>query len=364
MRDTWGRGFCGLLLVLPAVMVLSCSPRMTHERGTSLNPIEILDRSPRIYHVDFEAIADSMETARAVAYLAGGLVGGPGMAAVDTASAEPGSAAGLVQVEYMKARRRYDAGAIGFAVKHLKRALEIDPEFRPAHLLSAEVFLDEHRVNEAASIFGRLLNRDITDSDALVGLARCLMLTGRLDEAKHALIDAVIFDRVNLGAWQNLHVLGEVKNFTVAMHDAPELGLARKAGGRHYDLVVDTSVEDCPVEAAAWIVFASERAVWRYEGKYKQYLGAARYARTYEEDIDCYMALAAAWKTLSPRDSTSCETDYLDHLDRVADDGYLVLHVLFDYVCLQDPFAARGFSAETIEGLREYVNKYVLVPRG
>jgi tetratricopeptide (TPR) repeat protein len=364
VRNAWDRRVGGLLLVLPAVLALGCSPRLAGGGSASLNPVEILDKSPRIYHIGFETIADSLETARAAAYLAGGLMGDLERAAVDAGSAEHQPAASLAYIEYLKAKRRYEAGASGFAVKHLKKALEIDPEFRPAHLLSAEMLLDEHRVNEAASLFGRILSRDITDSDALVGLARCLMLMGRLDEAKQALVDAVIFDRVNLGAWQNLHVIGEVKDFTVAVHDAPELGMVRKAAGRHYDIVVDTSVEECPVQAAAWIVFASQRAVWRYEGKYKRYVGAKRYARTFEEDIDCYMSLAAAWKVLSQKDSISCDTRYFDHLDQVADDGYLVLHVLFDYVCLEDPFAARGFSADTVDGLRKYINRYVLVPRG
>jgi tetratricopeptide (TPR) repeat protein len=353
-----------MVLVLPLLLALACSPRLAGRPEGSANPVEILDKSPRIYHIGFETIADSVETLHAAAYLAGGLVGDLEMAALDAGTSGNQSDAARVRTEYSKARRRYDAGASGVAVMHLRKAMEIDPEFRPAQLLSAEMFLDDHKVKEAATIYGRILNRDVTDSDALVGLARCLMLMGRLEEARRALIDAVIFDRVNLGAWQNLHVLGEVRDFTVAKHDAPVLGLTRKSAGRHYDIVVDTSLEDCPVQAAAWIVFASQRAVWRYEGKYKQFLGVGRYAQTYEEDIDCYMALAAAWKVLSQRDSVSCDTRYFDHLDQVADDGYLVPHVLFDHVCLEDPFAARGFSLDTISGLREYISRYVLVPKG
>ncbi|MFH1312065.1 MAG: tetratricopeptide repeat protein [Candidatus Eisenbacteria bacterium] len=363
-RCVWNGTSIRMLLLLPLLLTFACSPRLAGGPGANVNPVEILEKSPRIYHIGFETIADSMETLHASAYLAGGLVGDLKAAAVEAGSLEHQSDAARVQTEYFKARRRYDAGASGIAVKHLRLALGIDPEFRPAQLLSAEMFLDDHKVKEAVGIYGRILNRDFTDSDALVGLARCLMLMGRLEEARRALIDAVIFDRVNLGAWQNLHVLGEVRDFTVATHDAPELGMTRKSAGRHYDIVVDASLEDCPVQAAAWIVFASQRAVWRYEGKHKRYLGVPRYVHTYEEDIDCYMALATAWKVLSQRDSISCDTRYFDYLDQVAEDGYLVPHVLFDHVCLEDPFAARGFSLETIDGLREYISRYVLVPKG
>lgn len=118
------------------------------------------------------------------------------------------------------------------------------------------------------------------------------------------------------------------------------------------------------MQATAWMVFASQRAVWRYEGKYKQYMGVGKYQQTYEEDVDCFMALAAAWKVLSQQDTTVCDSNYFDHLDQVADEGYLVPHVLFDYVCIRDPLAARDFSTEVIDELRKYINQYVLVPRG
>jgi hypothetical protein len=128
--------------------------------------------------------------------------------------------------------------------------------------------------------------------------------------------------------------------------------------------VVDSSLEACPSRATAWIVFASERAVWRYEGKFKRTLGLTRYRRTYQEDIDCFMALAAAWKILSQGDSTRCEDDYLDFMDRVAGDGYLVPHVLFDYVCLEEPRAARNFRADVIDEMRAYIANYILVTGG
>jgi hypothetical protein len=142
------------------------------------------------------------------------------------------------------------------------------------------------------------------------------------------------------------------------------LGYVREDRGRHYDLVIDDSLEDCPSQATAWIVFASQRAVWRYEGKFKQTLGITRYRPTYEEDIDCFMALAAAWRILSENDSVACSGGELDHMSKVAEDGYLVPHVLFDYVCLEQPLAARNFREAVIEQMRAYINDYVLVAGG
>jgi tetratricopeptide (TPR) repeat protein len=354
---------CGFLLAIVCAG-LACAPRLALDDRATANPIEILERSPRIYHIKFEPMVDSLETELMSTYMLGipDIEPGPAPANADPDRAE--SDRDRARVEYLRAKRRFEGGAPGAAYRHISRTLELDPGYEPAYLLLGELLLVQYRVKEAKELFANIVTRDVTNSDALVGLARCFMLTGSIENARKALIDAIIFNRVNLDAWDNLSMLASVQDLRISNHDAPELGAVRKMRGRHYDLVVDDSLERCPSQATAWIVYASQRAVWRYEGKYKRLLGARRYQRTYEEDVDCYMALAAAWNLLSQQDTTSCDSQYLDHLSGVAEDGYLVPHVLFDYVCMQDPLAARGFTAEVIEEMRDYVNRFVIVPEG
>jgi tetratricopeptide (TPR) repeat protein len=319
--------------------VTSCSPRLADLGGTVLNPVEVLDRSPRVYHIRFEGFADSLETRRAASYLEGNLGPAFDVSPVDTADLETVTDEARALNEYRKALRRFHGGAGPASLKHTRRALELDPTYEPSYVLLGNLLLAQGRVDEALMLFRRVVSWDATNSTALVGLARCYMYTGRLDSARHALIDAVIYNRLNLEAWSSLHMLGSVQEFRVADHDVAELGYVREGRGRHYDIVIEDSLEDCPSEATAWIVFASERAVWRFEGKFKRTLGTTRYRRTYQEDIDCFMALAAAWKIVSKDDSTGCGSEYLDYVSGVADDGFLVPHVLFDYVCLDQPFA-------------------------
>jgi tetratricopeptide (TPR) repeat protein len=355
-------------LVLTGLAVFSCSPRLLDQSEATRNPIEILDKSPRIYQIAFKSFADSLETARASSYITGSLDVAlfpdkrVEAALKDSAAAEGLRPREVAEVEYIKARRRFDVGAFGVAAYHLKQAMAADHTYRPAYLLLGELLLERKAVEEASDLFCKVLEQDSTDSDAFIGLARCDILMGRLDDARRALVDAVIFDRVNLKAWSLLSSIVEFQGCQLANHDAPELGLVRKLRGRHLKILIDQSLEDCPVAATAWIAYASERAVWKYEDKYKQYFGVTKYAATYEEDVDCYMVLAAAWKTLAQRDSAACDPAYLDYLDRVAEDGYLVSHVLFDHVCIEAPGAARFFTFEVIAKLRDYVNTYVIVP--
>jgi hypothetical protein len=133
-------------------------------------------------------------------------------------------------------------------------------------------------------------------------------------------------------------------------------------------MVVDSSLVECPLGASAWIVFASQRAVWQYEGKYQQRFGKTGYEPTYDEDVDCYMSLAVAWKVLTERrdslavtDSLTCDNEYLDFLAEVSDGGHLVSHILMDYICLKSPGTARLLSSEVIDRMRDYVDRFVIV---
>ena len=257
-------GAIRLLVLLGGFALLAgtgCSPRVAHR--STLNPIEILDRSPRIYHISYAELGDSLETRRASAYLAGGLATELEIAHMDTASGDDPSPRRLAQIEYVKARRRMSAGARRAALSHIRKAIDIDPGFAPSYVLLAELLLSQNRVAEAAELFARYLAQDPTDSEALIGLSRCYMLMGKPENAKQALVDAVIFDRTNLDAWWNLYLLGVAQDFDVVSRDAPELGVLRQRSRRHYDLVIDRSLEACGSQTAAWIVFTSQRAVWR-----------------------------------------------------------------------------------------------------
>ena len=375
-----GAGACAALrlpllwiTIVSIVWFASCSPRMLEDGGRTLNPIEVLERSPRVYEITFKAFADSIETARASSYLSGDLGADafPSLrvlsALQDSARAAGLSARETAELEFFKARRRFEAGAEQAAAYHLKRAMAADPSYRPPYVLLGGMLLERRAIEQAFDLFSKMLSWDATDSDALVGLARCYMRMGRLDDARKTLVDAVIFNRANLKAWGDLEAVAELQGASIANHDAPELGLARKVTGRRYKILVDDSLQDCPVEATAWIAYASERAVWRFEDKFKMRFGVTKYVPTYEEDVDCYMVLAAVWQTLTQegaaQDSVPCSPAYLDYLGRVAEDGYLVSHVLFDHVSIEAPAVAKHFSVEVIARLREYVNTYVIVPK-
>jgi len=354
------------LIVGLALCALSacCAPRVTGLGEDSVNPVEVLERSPRIYHIRFEGFADSLETELAAAYLKGGLDTEFVATAPDTSGSEDVSDRVLARIEFYKAVKRLRGGAGRASLDHIRRSMELDPGHQPSYVFLGNLLLAQGRVTDALDLFRRVLTWNPVNSEALVGLGRAYMFVGEPDSARSALVDAVIYNRTNLEAWRNLHILGSLQEFTVADHDIHVLAYTREDRGRHYDLVIDESLEDCPSLATAWIVFASQRAVWRYEDKFKRTLGITKYRRTYQEDIDCFMALAAAWRILSEGDSTVCEGEDLDHMSKMAQDGYLVPHVLFDYVCLEQPLAARNFRAEVIDQMREYVNDYVLVTGG
>jgi tetratricopeptide (TPR) repeat protein len=359
MRYT-GRSLRILFWASAAVLVLSCAPSLVMRKDFSRNPVEIIDESPRVYRIKFESFADSLETLRARTYLMESLP--EGFSIPQNLDDLEVSRKDSALIEYGKALKRLNASANKAALQHITRSLELDPTFLPSYVVLARLFVADGQIMRAKELLDRVLEWDPSNSRALVELAKCRMYMGQLDSAREALVGAVIFDRADLDAWGELTRLGLIQNFDVATRDAPELAFVEKARGRNHNMILDSSLVDCPVEASAWIVFASQRAVWKYEGKYQQRFSDSHYRRTYDEDVDCYMSLAVAWKVLAESsDSMSCDREYLDFLTEVSDGGYLVPHVLMDYICLANPRAAKHFPVELIERMRDYVDKYVII---
>ena len=353
--------------LISLVLVLGCGPGFVTRHDYNRNPVEIIDESPRVYRIVFEHFADSLETLRAMNYLSGSVprglyipeeMGGMEVSREDSAL-----------IEYRKAARRLESGAREAGLMHIRRAIEKDPAFMPSYVVLARILIADGQILRAMDILDQVISRNPRNSEALVEMATCHMYMGQLEDARKALIDAVIFERNSLRAWGELKRLGRLEEFEVATRDAPELAFVEKMRGRNLDIVVDSSLVECPLEVSAWIVFASQRAVWKYEGKYQERYGNPRYEETYDEDVDCYMSLAVAWKVLSEEqdstslaDSAACEDDYLDFLVEVSDGGHLVSHVLMDYICLNRPGAARRFPPDVIDRMRDYVNRFVLIP--
>lgn len=361
-----GRPLLALAATAFMVLVAACGPTLVRKHDLDRNPVEIIEESPRVYHIKFEHFADSLETVRVINYMAGTAPRGLYIP-VDVGDVQV-SREDSALIEYRKAQKRLDAGVHEAGLMHIRRAIDLDPAFLPSYVVLARIFLADGQVLRAKDLLEQVLARSPTNSEALIELARCHMYLGQLEDARAALIDAVIFERTNLDAWGELKRLGMVQDFDVATRDAPELAFVEKARGRNLDMVVDSSLVDCPVGASAWIVFASQRAVWQFEGKYQQRYGKTRYERTYDEDVDCYMSLAVAYKVLSGQrdslavaDSASCDNDYLDFLAEVSDGGHLVSHILMDYICLKSPGTARFLSQEVIDRMRDYVDKFVII---
>jgi hypothetical protein len=250
---------------LGLLLTIGCSPALISRQDFNRNPVEIVEESPRVYRIMFEHFADSLETARVMNYM-GGMV--PyGLYVPEDRGQQELTRSDSSLIEYRKAVKRLDAGAGQAGLMHVRRAIEKDPAFLPSYVLLARILIEEGQIIRAKEILDQVLSRNPTYSEALVEVARCHMYMGQLDLAKKALIDAVIFERTNLNAWSELKRLGMVERFDVAARDAPELAFVEKARGRNLDMVVDSSLVDCPMEASAWIVFASQRAVWKFEGK-------------------------------------------------------------------------------------------------
>ncbi|MGQ9603944.1 MAG: tetratricopeptide repeat protein [bacterium] len=347
--------------ILALALLSGCVPPPAFVPDLSSNPIDVIERSPRIYHIEFSSIAESLSISMFTDYIGRDVIGGwrfaNGLKPDDFGDSSAIS-------EYLLALTALDEGNLDEAIAHLENTTDSKVGLKRSYTLLADMLRDMGEIKSAMQLYFKALSLDATNSYALSGLARCLLMIGDIDNARNAFINALIFNRSNFDAWEGISLIARQSGLTVKMVDVPEMSYVKKRKGRHFDLIVDESVKDCPAVATAWIVYASQRAAWRYEGKYKQQTMKSRYNHTLEEDVDCYMTLAAAWKLLSNEDKGECDVSYLSYLIKLAEEGYLIPHILFDYSCARDPLLGRRFKPETVEIIRSYIENYIIVPEG
>ncbi|HXN46205.1 MAG TPA: tetratricopeptide repeat protein [Bryobacteraceae bacterium] len=109
--------------------------------------------------------------------------------------------------EFAREGRAFEAGDVEGAIGHLRKALEIDPDYMEAHNNLGARYMALHRFEDAAAEFRRATELDPAAEKAFANLAGALLLLGRDAEAEAAARRAVALDGTDsLGRY----VLGRV----------------------------------------------------------------------------------------------------------------------------------------------------------
>jgi tetratricopeptide (TPR) repeat protein len=116
-------------------------------------------------------------------------------------------------IHYTRGRLLLAENKIIEAVLELKRALEADPELRPARVDLAEVALNYRDFGNAKAHYQKLLEGNPNDVSVLVNLGIANKGLGLADEAKASYEKALSIDKQNPAATMNLAILYH-KNFS------------------------------------------------------------------------------------------------------------------------------------------------------
>jgi thioredoxin-like negative regulator of GroEL len=134
-----------------------------------------------------------------------------------------------------KAEKQYREGLaalakddLGRAIRHLKKAVDLYPEFAAAHAALGSAFLLQHEDAQAAAAFERALAIDENLPDACFGLGSLYNLQKRFAEAETLLLRAQM---LRPDDWRIYYALGE--NYFRAGHSEKAEQSLRRAHGLH-----------------------------------------------------------------------------------------------------------------------------------
>jgi tetratricopeptide (TPR) repeat protein len=99
----------------------------------------------------------------------------------------------------------------GTALASYRQAASLDPSSQVAALAAARLAHETGRSDEAEAIYGRCLDRAPEDSDALLGMAECLMHRGDGAAAEVAILDCLCLDLPPEPAARALAALGRIR---------------------------------------------------------------------------------------------------------------------------------------------------------
>ena len=109
--------------------------------------------------------------------------------------------------EFAREGRAFEAGDVQGAIGHLRKALEIDPDYMEAHNNLGARYMALHRFEDAAAEFGRATELDPAAEKAFANLGGALLMLGHDAEAEAAARRAVALDGTSA---QGHYVLGRV----------------------------------------------------------------------------------------------------------------------------------------------------------
>ena len=109
--------------------------------------------------------------------------------------------------EFAREGRAFEAGDVQGAIGHLRKALEIDPDYMEAHNNLGARYMALHRFEDAAAEFRRATELDPAAEKAFANLGGALLMLGHDAEAEAAARRAVALDGTSA---QGHYVLGRV----------------------------------------------------------------------------------------------------------------------------------------------------------
>jgi len=238
-----------------------------------------------------------------------------------------------------------------------RKVIEKDPGCYPAYLSLGNILHSKKDYAGAVDYYDKAIALNSIDYQCFAFKGSALLMLGRYEKAKQALIEALILSPSDNLTMYLLEKAGRKLGFRVYVKKFIPRALTYKENGK--EVVVLVQKDDAE---KGWAIYGMTRAVWMMEPVYrKEKTGSTDHNLTTIEEGDCLINLLAAYAIESAK-KKEVKDSALERLKKIVENGDTAPFINFEIFGLKVPhFSALYLDEKERKEVKDYIEKYVLV---
>jgi tetratricopeptide (TPR) repeat protein len=265
-----------------------------------------------------------------------------------------------VEAAMQRGEAAFARGEFEDAIAGYQRALALDPKLYYAAVDIGDSYFRLKNGDEASKWFGKAVEIDPGAEVAYRYWGDSLLQEGKMQEARDKFIDGLLAEPYRQTSWGGLHNWLNANHLSFKKIAEVKLPQAPTVDGKgNTTITVDPSTLDNSDRGAAWLVYGTERALWRKEKFAKEFPKAKTYRHSLPEEISALTMVATVFEELQQKNKSSDPDPSLALLAELKAKGMLEPYILFfhpDEGIMQDyPAYKVGNRAKLVRFLDEYV---------
>lgn len=256
----------------------------------------------------------------------------------------------IEKAKQMHSRTRYEK-----AEELLKKASEADPEYSMVYVFIGNTYHSRENYKEAINWYNKAIEKNPVNFTAYKMRANCHFKNNQLDLCKEDLKLAIICNRNDKQAMEQLENLGKSLNFRIYKKTFVPLYSLEKMDNGKIRIYIDKD------QVIRWMPYSFCKAVWRYEPNYfEKKTGEKEYHLTQMEEMECIINTISAYESFIKRGQFDRDP-MLERIKKIKERFFIKEFVLFEIIAPQQPDALLTLDKVQLTDMLDYIEEFILL---